>query len=238
MPLTVPAVDDRSYEELRAEALRRIPVHNPSWTNFNASDPGVTLVELFAFMTESLLYRANTMPDRNRRKFLSLLGLPLQPAASARGLVSFANERGPLETLTLSHGVEVRAGQIGFRTDRGLDVLPVEARVYYKRPITLDQPLADQYQLLYSSYGAEPVAGSITPYDTQPFSANQDGFDMVSSTLDNSLWIALLIRPSDRGTKADDVRAAIAGKVLSLGLVPVSAEPQLRLAAGSNPRQV
>src|SRR3954463_12484220 len=97
MSLTLPAVDSRNYQELLNEALARIPVHNPEWTNFNRSDPGVTLVELFAFLTESLLYRANQIPERNRRKFLKLLGQKLTPASAARGIVAFANERGPLE---------------------------------------------------------------------------------------------------------------------------------------------
>ena len=100
MPLTIPAIDDRKYEELRDEGLGRIRVHNPEWTNFHKSDPGVTLVEVFAFLTESLLYRANRIPERNRRKFLKLLGVPLAPATAAHGFVAFSNDRGPLETTT------------------------------------------------------------------------------------------------------------------------------------------
>src|SRR2546423_5606588 len=153
MPLQIPSIDDRRYQDLLSEALARIPVHNPEWTNFNQSDPGVTLVELFAFMTENLLYRCNQIPERNRRKFLSLLGVPLQSASSARGLVTFTNERGPLETITLTDGLEVRAGQVPFRTERGLDVLPVEARVYFKRELkNPSRELTDYYKLLYASY--------------------------------------------------------------------------------------
>src|SRR5436309_5133208 len=126
MPLTLPNLDDRRYQDLLDEALSRIPVHTPEWTNFNKSDPGVTLVEVFAFLTETLLYRSNQIPERNRRKFLSLLGIPLQAATSARGVVVFANERGPLSTITLNAGVEARAGEVPFRTERGLDVLPIE----------------------------------------------------------------------------------------------------------------
>src|SRR3954471_4064560 len=125
MSLTLPAVDSRNYQELLNEALARIPVHNPEWTNFNRSDPGVTLLELFAFMTENLLYRSNQIPERNRRKFLSLLGVPLQAATSAHGLVTFTNERGPLQTLTLNSGLEVMAGSTLYRVERGLDVLPI-----------------------------------------------------------------------------------------------------------------
>src|SRR5256714_12629985 len=135
MPLQIPSIDNRRYQDLLNEALARIPVHNPEWTNFNKSDPGVTLVELFAFLTENLLYRANQIPERNRRKFLQLLGVPLQPSSSAVGLVSFTNDRGPLETITLNSGIEVRAGQVPFRTDQALDVLPIEAQVYYKKKI-------------------------------------------------------------------------------------------------------
>src|ERR1700758_5106095 len=114
-----PTIDSRTYQDLVDEALARIPIHNPEWTNFNHSDPGVTLIELFAFLTENLLYRANQIPERNRLKFLSLLGIPLQPASAARGIVTFANERGPLRTFTLSPGLEVRAGSVPFRTDFG-----------------------------------------------------------------------------------------------------------------------
>src|SRR6202011_2654942 len=115
MPLVIPQLDDRNYSQILDEALARIPVHNPEWTNFNKSDPGVTVLELFAFFAETLLYRSNQVPERNRRKFLTLLGVPLQPASSARGLVAFANDRGDLLTHTFTAGVEVNAGQVPFR---------------------------------------------------------------------------------------------------------------------------
>ena len=54
MPITVPTIDDRSYRQILDEALRRIRVHTPEWTNFNESDPGVTLLQVFAFLAESL----------------------------------------------------------------------------------------------------------------------------------------------------------------------------------------
>src|SRR5436190_19729600 len=95
MPLQIPLIDGRDFRQIRDQAVARIPVHTPEWNNFNLSDPGMTLVELFAYMTDNLLYRANRIPERNRAKFLSLLGIPLQPATPARGLVVFDAERGP-----------------------------------------------------------------------------------------------------------------------------------------------
>ena len=85
MPITLPAIDDRRYQPLVDETLARVPVHTPEWTNFNQSDPGVTLVQLFSFLTENLLYRANLSPERNRAKFLQLLQLPLRTAEAQRG---------------------------------------------------------------------------------------------------------------------------------------------------------
>lgn len=241
MPLQIPTIDNRRYQDLLNEALARIPVHNPEWTNFNKSDPGVTLIELFAFLTENLLYRSNQIPERNRRKFLQLLGVPLQAASSAIGLVTLTNERGPLETITLNSGLEVRAGQVPFRTDEGLDVLPVEARVYYKRKILNPAAeITDYYKLLYASYqGTPPEDNTIQLYETVPLDGREGNEVAIGQeTTDGSLWIALLVRSGDkpvdntalaREALKDQVRAEIAGKTLSLGLVPALDEASRRL---------
>src|SRR5262249_24328157 len=154
-----PVIEARDYQELLDSALRRIPIHNPEWTNYNRSDPGVTLLELFAFLTESLSYRAQQIPERNRRKLLELLGVPLKPASSAVGLVTLANARGPLDReVTLNSDLELRAGPVPFRSGLGLDVLPVEARAFFKRRV-LDAPpeVSERYAQLYTSWrGATP----------------------------------------------------------------------------------
>jgi hypothetical protein len=240
--LPIPAIDRRSYQELVDEALARIPIHNPEWTNFNRSDPGVTLVELFAFLTESLLYRANQIPDRNRRAFLALLGVPLQPPSPARGLVTLQNDRGEARTFTVGRGVEVCAGAVPFRSELGLDALPVEGRVYYKR--TIEEPregLVEFYRQLYASYreGAE-APDDIKLYETVPLTASELGsVDVVADTVDRSLWIALLLRDADAPRGAEDreeklahVREELANKVLSIGLVPAQRDPEADLRPG------
>lgn len=235
MPLQIPSIDDRRYQDLVTEALARVPVHNPEWTNFNKSDPGVTLIELFAFLTENLLYRANQIPERNRRKFLQLLGVPLQPSASAVGLVTFTNDRGPLETITLNSGIEVRAGQVPFRTDQGLDVLPVEAIVYYKQKDTpQDAAVTEYYKQLYASYKLSPGADpNIQVYRTVPLAGKEGSEVSISEdTTDHSLWIALLKRSGDQAADLDLVRDQIAGKTISLGVVPAMEQAEQHLAPG------
>lgn len=226
MPLTIPTLDTRRYQDLLDEALARIPVHNPEWTNFNRSDPGVTLVEVFAFLTETLLYRANQIPERNRRKFLSLLGVPLQPASSARGIVAVSNERGPRQTLVLNTGLEVRAGEVPFRFTQGLDVLPIEARAFFKRAMASPPPaLQEYYRQLYASFRGQPATADLRIYETVPFPPPPAEAPATGSlqAVDGSIWIALLLRAADPPTEASkqDVREQIAGKTLSLGIIPI-----------------
>ncbi len=73
MPITLPNLDDRRYADLVEEVLSIIPVHAPQWTNHNPSDPGITLVELFAYLTEMLIYRLNRVTVENVIAFLTLI---------------------------------------------------------------------------------------------------------------------------------------------------------------------
>lgn len=88
MPLSLPNLDDRRYADLVEEARALIPSLAPEWTNHNPSDPGITLVELFAFLTEMLVYRVNRVTDDNVRAFLRLIKGPPkgQPADAPRPL--------------------------------------------------------------------------------------------------------------------------------------------------------
>src|SRR5919197_557665 len=88
MSFRPPRLDDRSYDDLVAELIARIPAHTPEWTNPRQGDPGRTLIELFAWLTDTLLYRANLIPERQRLAFLRLLGGGVRPARPARGIVS------------------------------------------------------------------------------------------------------------------------------------------------------
>lgn len=89
MYLQAPKLDDRTFQDIVDEAKRRIPRYCPQWTNHNVSDPGITIVELFAWMTELYLYRLNQVPDKSLITFLDLMGVRLRPASAARGDVTF-----------------------------------------------------------------------------------------------------------------------------------------------------
>jgi hypothetical protein len=238
MPIAIPRIDDRRYKDLLEEAVARIPIHNPEWTNFNRSDPGITLLELFAFLTENLLYRSNQIPERNRMKFLQLLGVPLRPAASAEGLVAFANAKGPLEALTLNAGLEVRAGEVPFRTEQGLDVLPVDARFFVKRERTDPDPDELRYYAqLYASFVGDPPIARPKLYQVVPWTPGAEPIDL-GQTVDGSLWMAVLARDADKPFDDDKkalIRRKLEGKTVSLGIVPALTDAQVHRTPGGPP---
>jgi len=231
MPLELPNIDDRRYQQLVDELLARVPVHTPEWTNFNNSDPGVTLVQLYAFLTENLLYRANQIPDRNRLKFLQLLRMPLATATAARGLVTINNKSGALDTKAIiPSGMEVRAGNVLFRTELGLDVLPVETSVFFKRPLEPVPPdIREYYRLLYASY-QQQMPLELKLYNTVALDYSMvNQVDLNNDTVDRSLWIAILARKNDN---LEQARKSMGGRTLTLGLIPALDASQVQLVSG------
>ncbi|HEX5268694.1 MAG TPA: putative baseplate assembly protein, partial [Acidimicrobiales bacterium] len=89
MALPAPNLDDRRFQNLVDDAKRLVQKRCPEWTDHNVSDPGVTLIEAFAYMVDQLLYRVNRVPDKNYVRFLDLIGVKLFPPTPARTDVTF-----------------------------------------------------------------------------------------------------------------------------------------------------
>lgn len=122
-----PPLDDRTYADIVAEARQRIPRYTPEWNDFNPGDTGMALVELFAWMTELLIYRTNRMPDLAQLKFLELIGVDVAPARPASAYVTVAAESGwPDATIDLPKRSQFSAdgpdGPVIFETERRLVV--------------------------------------------------------------------------------------------------------------------
>lgn len=96
MPLPLPNLDDRTYDDLVQEAKSLIPTYAPEWTNHNPSDPGITLIELFAYLTEMLNYRLNRVTNANKQAFLNLISETKYPLINEKG------ELQPLDEKTLN----------------------------------------------------------------------------------------------------------------------------------------
>ena len=96
-------LDDRDFQSLVTEARKRIAETCPEWTDHNVSDPGITLIEQFAWMTELLLYRVNRIPEKVHLELLQLLGVQLRPPEAATAQVVF-RLGAPAETGVLIEG--------------------------------------------------------------------------------------------------------------------------------------
>ena len=126
-----PKLDDRTYADIVAEAMRLIPRYCPEWTNHNPSDPGITLIELTAWMTELILYRLNRVPEKNYLAFLDLIGVRLRSPQPAHTLLTFELAEGA-DRQTIKEGTQVATPQaadedtVVFETERDLLVTGVK----------------------------------------------------------------------------------------------------------------
>ncbi|TDQ00786.1 putative baseplate assembly protein [Labedaea rhizosphaerae] len=107
MVLPAPSLDDRRFQDFVDDAKRYVQQRCPEWTDHNVSDPGVTLIETFAFMTEHLCYRLNRVPDRLYVKFLELLGLRMMPPTPAEVPVTFWLSTPARAPLVIRRGTKV-----------------------------------------------------------------------------------------------------------------------------------
>lgn len=84
MALQIPVLDNRTFDDLLQEALLLIPRFAKNWTNHNVHDPGITLVELFAWLSEMQQYHLDQLTDKHYETFYRLIGYApreLQPAS-------------------------------------------------------------------------------------------------------------------------------------------------------------
>src|SRR3954469_832849 len=92
-----PKLDDRTFNDIVEEAISMIPRYAPEWTNHNPSDPGITLIELAAWMTDLLIYRRNQVPEETSVAFWNLLGIKLKPPRAAKALIRFSLVEGTVK---------------------------------------------------------------------------------------------------------------------------------------------
>lgn len=190
MPLEAPNLDTRTFADLVKEARDRIPRFTPDWTNLNDADPGMTLVKLQAWLTETLLYKVNQLPDLNYIKFLQLLNVEPFPANAAKTELQFRLKKldqttDPL-SLFIPKNAQIEADDpdlespVVFETDKTLTAInAVIAAV-----ITTENSGADFS--LVTSYDAKKAITSIN-HSFYPFSE--------APTVLDSCLLGILLRP-------------------------------------------
>lgn len=128
MPLPKQNLDDKTYDLLVEEAKALIPRYAPQWTDHNWSDPGITLIDLFSWLTEIALYRINSVNDSHYRKYLKLLGIKPKPPEPSRVDLTFESN----SKITLKAGeniftkIDTAGTVIDFELDEDITIVPLE----------------------------------------------------------------------------------------------------------------
>lgn len=225
MPLPTPILDDRSYQQIRDELVRRIPIYSKEWTDHNASDPAITLIELFAFLGENLLFRFNQIPEATRIAFLKLLSVPLRPATTARAMVQVVTQRG--EGTPVPLGSPASAGDVKFETLDEVHAFPISILAISRKRSALPSA-GEAHDFALRATNAAQLGEAETPvyYVNQvvpedplaPDAAPVDFRDAVDATI----WIAVL---GERNANVEQLR----DNRINIGFVP----DQLLAAASS-----
>lgn len=93
-------LNNKSYEQLREEAVGQISIYSRDWTNYNASDPGITILENFSAFMALQQSEINEVPDNIKWKLLGLAGLRAQKGCAAKAFVRLENAGECAETET------------------------------------------------------------------------------------------------------------------------------------------
>ena len=243
MPLITPVLDDRDFESLYAELRARIPVYNPQWTDHLDSDPGITLLQLFAYMGEGLQFRLNQVPEATQLAFLRLLDLPLHPSRPAHALVRAVSEAEV--GVSVYAGDQLKAGNTVFTVTQDATLWPLDcvavARVREIAQATpqalqtfmkeLDPEVHDTLQASIDAVARQtPSVSAVAPYTVQRLEADgrSEPVDL-GQTVDNCLWIALLKPEGLPGFDPATALDAGAGRTvsLSLGVMPEAVRPAM-----------
>ena len=124
MSLPKPDLDDRTFEQLVAEARKLIPRYSPEWTDHNQSNPGITLVELFAWLSEIALYRIDLVTDQHRLKYLKLLGIRPQPTQPANLDLTFSSAQRQTLKKGMQVSTEIAGTKVHFQLDDDINIVP------------------------------------------------------------------------------------------------------------------
>lgn len=198
MTLPKPNLDDKAFDQLLEEARTLIPRYAPEWTDHNLSDPGITFIDLFAWLTEATLYRINLITDRHRLKYLKLLGVRPEPAHASKVDITLVSSKKEL----LEEGTIVVTEQSGksvyFELDEEITAVPVNLKKVIVDEITgvFDRTDANEKDdLFYTPFGL----------NVRKNSAFYIGFDNSSDTVSFVCYLYEndLIEPGKHGNESE-----------------------------------
>lgn len=156
-----PNLDDRTWQDLVNELTALIPTYAPQWTDLNPSDLGMSLIELFAWLAEGIIYRLNQTPDASYIKFLNLLGITRDPPAPAHTYLTFTTGSGSaLVPAGMQAQTPAQQDQVPivFETDEDVTVLPTTLKAALVMGPYLGNAASSSYDNLTATLIGPPAA--------------------------------------------------------------------------------
>ena len=78
-------LDDEMYAQIMEQMRSRITQYSDEWTDYNEHDPGITFLELFAWLKEAQQFYMDHQEREMQPKYLQLLGLQCRCSQPAEG---------------------------------------------------------------------------------------------------------------------------------------------------------
>jgi len=111
--------EEKTYEQFIEEALLRLPLYNKEWSDYNLSDPGITILENLTAFTVLLQSRLYEKTEPIQETLLKLAGFTRKKGSRARVLLSAKNVT---EAFVIPAGQQFLLGELAFETDRATAV--------------------------------------------------------------------------------------------------------------------
>jgi hypothetical protein len=182
MPIPLPNLDDRRWQDLTQEGIPLIRRFAPQWTDLNTHDPGITLMEMLAWLTESMVYQLNQIPDRFKWKFLSLIGYRKRGPQPAWTVLAF-QPISPAAPFEVPEGVQFKSSSgVQFSTARAVALAPVSLDV-------VQGDLGDGSLRDYSRDWSDGLPIPVFGTNPQPGAALYFGFDTIPTASPIALWL-------------------------------------------------
>jgi len=219
MPIPITLLDDRRFDDLAKEARQRLLSQVPELLQLVEGDPLYALTDLMAWMTETIIYRANLIPERQRQAFLNLLHIPMRPAVAATGLVTIeANIKTPPLPNIIPSETRLSASNIFFSTQGELQPTPLNLRVMIKETIKSEELTAMGITLkqLKELYSHDAI-----PFRPRSFNLGKDHLSL-SNSLDKKYYLLLHLNNEKLFNDKNNIRERLAGKILNIGLAPIA----------------
>ncbi len=131
-------LDDKHFKELLSDALEELHKYNSSWTDQNLHDPGITFIELFAWLSEMQRYYLNRVSSKSKENIFRLLGIKKEQEKVAKSKVILSNLK---EDLFLPRAMKFLAGELVFQSQNHQWILANEIKYVH---VEVDKKIIDK----------------------------------------------------------------------------------------------